>query len=144
MKFILSVDQKASMELSYTEVADFLSFFNDNRESATFYEALAEHPSSQIRAEVAAKTCLSIETLEKLAMDKSIEVVQRVASNKRAMSEFDDELLVKMIERDVSIALEIARYQLIHIQPFVQEIIADILTAHEDPLVREALQYEVE
>lgn len=142
MKITLAIDQQHSMEIGYSELADFIGFFNDNPSSADFYNHLSTHPASQIRAEVAGKTCLPLATLEKLAADASIEVVMKVAGNKTAMKSFDTEQILNMIRRDVSVALEIARYQLPYIQPFICEEVMEELSNHQDPNVRDAIKYE--
>jgi hypothetical protein len=142
MKFTLAINQTCSMEIAYSELADFIGFFNDNRSSSDFYDALSEHPASRIRAEVATKTCLPITTLERLSEDASLEVVQKVASNQAAMKAFRFEVVQKMIRRDVSIALEVARYQMPYLNEWVRELVEEELLEHRDPDVREALKIE--
>lgn len=142
MQITLAINQKHSMDIGYSELADFIGLFNDNPSSAGFYSELSTHPASQIRAEVAAKTCLPLATLEKLATDASIEVVLKVAGNKTAMQSFDTDKILCMIRRDVSVALEIARYQLPYMNPFVSEAVIEELRQHDDPNVRDALNVE--
>ena len=142
MKITLAIDQQHSMEIGYSELADFIGFFNDNSSSADFYNYLSTHPASQIRAEVAGKKCLPLATLEKLAADASIEVVMKVAGNNTAMKSFDADQILNMIRRDVSVALEIARYQLPYIQPFICEEVMEELSNHQDPNVWNAIKYE--
>ncbi len=142
MKITLSVDSKHSMEVAYSELADFLSFFNDDPSSADFYNVLASHPASQMRVAVAEKTCLPVATLEKLATDPSIEVVQKVAGNETALKAFGAELFKTMIGRDVSVALDLARHGLDSMKPSVRKAVTAVLMRHEDPDVRDALQVE--
>lgn len=66
----------------------------------------------------------------------------RVAGNKTAMQSFDTDRILDMIRRDVSVALEIARYQLPYMNPFVSEVVIEELRQHDDPNVRDALNVE--
>lgn len=142
MKITLAINQRHSMELNDSELADLIGFFNDNPSSSDFYNELSTHPASQIRAEVAGKTCLPLATLEKLAADSSIEVVMKVAGNKAAMKSFNAEKILDMARRDVSIALEIARYQMPFIQPFISQEVIEELLQHSDPAVRDAFNID--
>ena len=139
MNLTLSINQKSSIEVGYEELADFISFFNDAPSSAEFYASLAAHPASRIRSAIASKTCLSVSVLEKLALDPSIEVVQRVSSNSTALKSFSAELFKSMISRDVSIALELAQCLLDVLDPIARDVIKRQLINHEDPSVRDAL-----
>lgn len=141
MKITLSINSKHSMKVAYSELADLLGFFNDNPCSADFYNVLASHSASRVRVEIAAKTCLPVATLEKLAIDPSVEVVQRVACNETALKAFGVELFKTMIDRDVSVALELARW-LDSMKPSVRKAVKAELMKHEDPDVRDALQVE--
>lgn len=141
MKITLSIDSKHSMEVTCSELVDFLGFFNDNSSSADFYNVLASHPASRVRAAVAEKTCLPVATLEKLAVDPSIEVVQKVACNETALMAFGAELFKTMIERDVIVALELASNGLDSIKPSVRKAVTEMLMRYEDPDVLDALQF---
>ena len=135
IKFTLAINQNISMELEYSEVVDFIGFFNNKPSSVDFYNELSTHPASQVRSEIAGKTCLPLETFERLANDASIEVALKVAGNKTAMQTFSAEQIVNMIRRDVSVALEIARYQLPFIKLTEFEAVISELTVHDDPIV---------
>ena len=141
MKITLSVDSKHSMEVAYSELADILSFFNDNPSGADFYNVLACHPSGQMRVAVAGKACLPVATLEKLAADPSIEVVQKVAGNETALKALNAEQFKTMIGRDVSVALELARW-LDSMKPSVRKAVKAELMKHEDPDVRGAISHD--
>ena len=58
------------------------------------------------------------------------------------MQSFNAEKILEMVRRDVSIALEIARYQLPFIQPFESETVIEELLQHNDSTVREALKFD--
>lgn len=140
MKITLSIDSKHSMEVPDSELADFLGFFaGDNPSGTNFYSELAKHPSSRMRAEVAGKTCLPVAVLKKLAVDPSIEVVQRIARNETALQAFDAELFKAMIRRDVSVALEVV-HGLDSMKPSVRKAVKAVLMEHQDPSVRKAVQ----
>ena len=82
---------------------------------------------------------MPVSVLEKLALDPSIEVVQRVSSNSTALKSFSAELFKSMISRDVSIALELAQSLLDILDPIARDVIKRQLINHEDPSVRDAL-----
>ena len=123
MKITLSINSEHSIEVANSELAYFLFFSNDNPSRADFYNELASHPASQIRAEVASKTCLPVTTLEKLANDHSIEVVKKVACNETALKLFKAETLKSMLDRDASIAFDLAQRHLHSMKPAVRELV---------------------
>ena len=139
MKITVSIDSKQSIEIGYAELSEVLFSLSDNPSSADFFNRLASHPVSEIRAIAADKTCLSVATLERLANDPSIDVVQRVAHNDTALKSFKADTFKTMIGRDVSIALDLARYYHSAMRPSVSKAVKAELLKHEDPSVRNAL-----
>ena len=108
MKITLSIDSGNSLEISRTELDMILTCLDDNKRHAQFFAPLFDHPSSEIRSQIAAMSYLPLDELECLSRDPSIEVVRQVASNRRALKYFEAPLILKMISRDVSVAAEIA------------------------------------
>lgn len=139
MKITLSVDAKESIEIGHSDLADILSWLDDNTRHAFFFVRLAGHPASEVRSAVADKTELPIETLELLARDASIEVVRRVANNERALRLFELPLIQEMIRRDVSVATDIAA-NLYMVRHDVREGVLQILLQHADPKVAETAE----
>ena len=139
MKITLSVDSKESIEIGHSDLADFISWLEDNTRHAIFFSRLAGHPVSEVRSAVADKTELPIESLEQLARDPSIEVVRRVANNERALRLFELPLIQEMINRDVSVAADIAN-NLYVVREDVREGIIQTLLQYSDPKVVETTQ----
>jgi hypothetical protein len=139
MKITLSVDSKESIEIGHSDLADILSWLEDNTRHAFFFARLAGHPVSEVRSAVAGKTELPIETLEQLARDASIEVVRRVANNERALRLFELPLIQEMIHRDVCVAADIAD-NLQVVREDVREAVIQTLLHHADPRVAEAAE----
>jgi HEAT repeat protein len=143
MKITLSIDSKETIELGFSDVANFAGWLEDEN-YASFFSLLAKHPSSEVRCTAAYKSFLPLKTLRKLAIDPSIEVVRVVASNKMALKNFSASLIKKMIDRDVSVAAIIAD-NLHSLRDDAQVDIIVTLAKHSDPKVADvALEFEYE
>lgn len=108
MKITLSINSKYSVELNYRALANCLDDMGDEPAMAGLFNELADHPSGNVRYVLAMKKHLPIEALERLADDPNIEIMREVAKNKTALRLFKSDLLIRMIERDECVALELA------------------------------------
>jgi hypothetical protein len=136
MKITLSIDSKETIELNFEDAAVIVGQLADDEKYASFYSALVEHPSSEVRSTIAYKTCLPQTSLRKLAQDSSFEVVKNVASNETALAKFRLPLLRELIDYDVSIAIVMA-YSLYAVNEEIRGEVADYLLLHDDPKVLE-------
>jgi len=135
MRISISINAKNSILIGSSDTAFIIGCLPDDQRHATFFSRLIDHPAAEVRGAVAAMSCMDADTLEQLAADNSIEVVQQVARNKRALRNFKKSLILKMIERDVSVAAEIAE-NLEEVQEDYRAEITDVLSQHPDPKVR--------
>ena len=136
MKITLSVDSKESIEIGHSDLASIVRVLDDEPRYSGFFSALASHPASQVRCAVAFKSCLPIELLKKLAHDESIEVVREVASNETALNLFDKSQIQAMIDRDVSVASDLADNLFMVCEEKLDGLIHSLLK-HPDPRVAE-------
>jgi hypothetical protein len=147
MKITLSIDSKDasdSIEISHADLAMIVSCSKDDLRHAIFYSRLFDHPASEVRFEVAGMSNMPTDTLELMARDTSIEVVRQVANNKRALRMFKVSLLQEMINRDVSVAADIAD-NLSRVHEDARTDVIQVLLQHTDPkIVETAKNYEGE
>lgn len=136
MKITLSIDSAKSIEIGHYDLASIIRTLDDEPRHSGFFSALAFHPASKVRCAVAFKSCLPAELLEKLARDVSIEVVREVASNETALNLFDQPLLQAMIDRDVSVASDLADNLFMVCEEKLDGLIHSLMQ-HPDPLVAE-------
>jgi hypothetical protein len=136
MKIALSVDSQETIVLSLSDSANVVGWLDECVDSAPFFSRLADHPSSEVRSAVAFKTCLPQETFRQLARDPSIDVVKNIACNESAMSQFKLPLIQEMIDRDVSVATNIADF-LNLVNEEIREEVIHLLLQHDDPKVVE-------
>ncbi len=136
MKVTLSIDSGQSIEIAHSDLALIIGCLNDDRRYGVFCAPLFDHPDGEVRSAVAGKRFLPFDELECLSRDSSIEVVQQVASNRRALKMFEAPLWLKMISRDVSVAAEIAG-NLARIRESARGDVIDALLHHADPRVSE-------
>lgn len=134
MKITLSIDSKETIELSLSYSARIVSMLNDDEQYASFFSALTQHPSSEVRQQIAYKSYSPLKTLRHLAQDSSIGVVATVACNDTALASFKLSIFREMIERDVSVAINIAE-NLHVVNEEIRSEVMDILLQHDDPLV---------
>ncbi|MEQ1532591.1 MAG: hypothetical protein HOO97_01660 [Sideroxydans sp.] len=139
MKITVQIDGGFTTELPHADFANFIGLLEDAPIYANFYEALAAHPSSQIRAEVASKTCLLVDTYERLAQDSSIEVVRRFMGNTAALLSISTETLKTMIGRDISIASELVSWGVDEMDTERRGIVITELIKYDDPIIRDAI-----
>lgn len=142
MKITLSIDSKETIEIGHSDLAHIVNWLDDDTRHADFFSRLAEHPASEVRSAVAIKSFLPFEALEQLARDASIEVVRQVANNERALEMFDISLIQDMINRDVSVASEMAE-NLSMVREYIREELAYALSKHTDPKVVDAAEISV-
>ncbi|MDP2762036.1 MAG: hypothetical protein Q8O64_16845 [Sideroxyarcus sp.] len=134
MKITLSIDSKESIEIERYVLARFIDFMDDDAPLSKFFSVLASHPASEVRCAVASKSCLPIDLLEKMAHDESVEVVQEVACNETALNCFDQHQLQAMIDRDVSVASQLAD-NLFLVNLDKRDDLIYLLNKHPDPQV---------
>lgn len=134
MKITVSIDSKESIEMNHSDLANFVNWLNDEKQYAAFFARLAEHPASEVRSAIADKSVLPIEFIEKLARDPSIDVVCHVANNEHALATFELALIQEMIDRDVSVAVDIAE-NLSWVRQEVTDDVIQMLMKHPDPKV---------
>lgn len=142
MKITLSVNSKQSIEVGHSDLASIVHSLDDEPRHSAFFSALASHPASEVRCAVAGKSCLPVQLLEKLARDCSINVVKQVANNETALNLFDQSLIQMMIDRDVSVASDLADNLYMVCEERLDEIIHSLLQ-HTDPqVVDEAAKFD--
>ncbi|OIR01265.1 hypothetical protein GALL_167370 [mine drainage metagenome] len=135
MKISLSIDSKESIELSLMDAENVAGLLDDEKYTK-FFTLLAEHPSSEVRSAIAFKSNWPQITYRQLARDPSIEVVRNIAFNEDAMSQFKLPLILEMVDRDVSVATNIAEW--LHlVNEEVRDEVIQALLQHEDPKVVE-------
>lgn len=139
MKVKLSIDSGLSIEISHSNLAMLIGCLPDDLPHAILFSKLCDHPSSEVRGAVASMEFMLSNVLEVLARDSSVEVVRRVANNKRAFKVLKNSLILEMINRDVNIALDIA-YTLSWLQAEACTEIVQALLLHNDPQVIEITQ----
>jgi len=137
MKVTLSIDSKQSTEINPSDLATIIGDLPDDLTHAILFAGLCDHPSSEVRCAVAGLSCMSSDVLESMARDPSIEVVRQVASNRFALEMFKAPLILEMINRDVSLALEIAESLALIPVDQIREKIIQTLLLHTDPRVVE-------
>lgn len=138
MQISLSIDSQVSIDINHSNLANFVCWLDDEEKYAEFFSRLAGHPAAEVRSAVAIKSFLSHEALQQLARDSSVEVVHQVANNEKAMEMFDVSLIMEMIARDVSVAVDIAN-SLPTIRQYIRDEVAYVLSKHTDPKVLDAL-----
>jgi len=136
MKVKLTIDSGCSFEIPYAELTKIIELLADKLPEGIFLSKLACHQSSYVRSAVAAMPELESGTLERLARDVSIDVLRKVANNKRALRMFKNQLILEMIGRDVSVANVIAENLPYILDDSREEIIQNLLS-HPDPCVVE-------
>lgn len=134
MKITLSVDSAESVVIGHASLASIVFSLEDELCNLGFFSALVSHPASEVRSAVAGKSCLPIEMLWKLARDSSIDVVKAVASNETALNMFKQPQFQAMIDRDVSVASELANSLWMVSEDNLNGLIHSLLK-HPDPLV---------
>ena len=97
---------------------------------------LAQHPASEVRSAIAGKESLPLNVLVAFVDDASIEVVRQLANNRLALKLFELPLLQKMINRDVSVADDIAD-NLHRVSKLVRVGVIQALLQYTDPKVVE-------
>lgn len=136
MKITLSIDSKETIVLSLADTENIVGWLDDGADYVPFFTRLAEHPCSEVRSAVALRTFLSRETLKQLARDPSIDVVKNIACNDSALAQFRLPLILEMIERDVSVAANIADF-LDRVNEEIREEVIHSLLQHNDPKIVE-------
>ena len=138
MKVTLSIDSKQSTEIKPSDLATIIGDLPDDLAHAILFAPLCDHPSSEVRCAIAGLSYMSSDTLEILARDASIEAVRQVANNKRALQTFKAPLILEMIRRDVSVALEISGNLSWILVNEIREEVIQALLLHTDSQVVEA------
>jgi len=143
MKITLSIDSKKSIAIGHSDLANIISWLDDDRRYGVFFAQLFDHPASEVRSAVAGKSFLPLDELECLSRDASIEVVRVVANNKRALKMFEAQLFLRMISRDVSVAADIAD-NLSRVRKSSRAAVIQSLLQHTDPKIVEAAENYVD
>ncbi|MDH2915532.1 MAG: hypothetical protein PXX77_01515 [Gallionella sp.] len=142
MKVTAQVNQVSPIEFSQSSLRLLIGFLEDEPVNHAFFDELALHPSSQIRAEVAGKLNLSAATFERLSVDPSIEVVKTISTNSTAWEVLPAEVFKTMIRRDVSVALEMLAWSLGEMRPDLREVVLAEILKYDDPAILDAVQNE--
>lgn len=136
MKITVSIDSH-SIELDADSVERLVSNLRDAEEYKVLYRALADHPASGVRSEVAYKDHLDAETVNKLANDPVPEVRRNLLRSNSGRAVLTEAQLQLLAEGDVDcaeiIADSLGRYQL------ESDALALMLAEHTDPKVRRSL-----
>jgi len=126
-----------SLELSADLVESIVSGLPDTDEFQEFYSALATHPASSVRAQIAYKDHIGAETVVLLAQDQSPEVRRYVVRSEAGRTHLTEEMLRTLAEHDIecaeTIAGSIAGYEQVE-----SESLVEMLASHSDPKVRRA------
>lgn len=125
-------------ELGYECVSSLASRLDDSHENQSIFECMALSQSSEVRGEIATKSCISESTAELLADDPSIEVRRRLIGSTPFQEWASTELLLDYIKQDVECARSIA-YNLESFLNAQVDKLAEEISAHSDPDVRNAL-----
>lgn len=136
MKITLSINSNEIVEIGHSDLANIVNWMGDDAQYASFFAELSDHPSGAVRCAVAGKSALPYRALKQLARDPSIEVVRNVANNEQALERFKASLFQEMLDRDVSVAAEIAE-NLLSVNESARAHVMLCLLEHPDPRVAE-------
>lgn len=126
-----------SIDLSADLVESVVSGLPDTEEYQEFYSALAMHPSSGVRAQVAYKDHITAETVVLLARDVSPEVRRHAVRSKAGRTHLTEEMLRSLANNDIECAETIAG-SMGEYEQVESESLAEMFAAHSDPKVRRA------
>jgi hypothetical protein len=142
VKFSLLVQIDGGEEKRFEIGSEVLSRMSsgipDAADSQDILHFLAMSPSSEVRADVAYKDCISEETVELLANDNSIDVRRRLCGQTPFSEWATTEKLIEFINLDLDCARTIAGRINEYSNADTNEVAA-VLRDHSDPDVRRAL-----
>jgi len=72
----------ASIKVSYEALRSLISCETDSEENAVLFEALAEHPSTEVREQISYKSSINEKTVHILMKDKSVNVLRNLPRNR--------------------------------------------------------------
>lgn len=140
MNIALSMaDSNESIEIKHSDLESVVSRLDDDVCYGFIFSRLVTHAASEIRSVVARKATVPIEILEQLVSDVSIEVVRQLANNYSALQLLELSQFELMINRDVSVAAEIAE-NLFMMREDVRDDVIQILINHTDPMVVQTVE----
>lgn len=143
MKVTAQINQGAAFELPHSAVHELIGILDEQPATQCLFEEISSHPSSQIRAAVAAKLNLSTTTYQRLAHDPSIDVVKAIAGNSSAWQVLSADTFKTMIRRDVSVTLELLTwlaYGGIEMPEAVRDEVLAEIKKSDDPAIIESVQ----
>ena len=134
---LVSADGSLVCQLSGEALASLVYALPNTKDMSDFYLALAKHPDSRVRENLAAKEHLPEEAVYLLAKDSSIDVVLAVVRNYcvREFLSIDD--LMAVCRADPKLASEIA--QNVETYANADSQIMEYLESHPDSAVRQSL-----
>ena len=124
----------ASILVSCDSISALLSHATDSEENASLFEALAEHPSADVREQIAYKDSINENTVHILLKDNSINVLRNLVRNRAFRVYASDEQVSNLVERDAEIAISIASsYD--DFENVDHDALVELLIEHSDPRV---------
>ena len=125
--------------LGVETLTDVISQLPDTQEFESVFEELSKSPSYTVRAAVAVKTHLSPEVVNRLAHDKTRQVVSNLLANSSVAKQIPQSVLAaKLAQDDPELLVEIIG-ELHGLPQLDHEAVAVELASHPDPAVRRAL-----
>lgn len=137
-RIVINTKPETVIDLGSSDLGNIASNLPDQEGNAPVFTALAGHPASYVREQVATKEHLSEAALNKLIGDVSVNVLRNVVGSQRARTSATTEQLLAAIARDVDAAENIARSVESYDNADTDKL-ADALMTHTDPKVRTAL-----
>ena len=127
-----------SSNLSFYDLEQLSSNLDDSESSSPLFHILSNHPSENVRENIAYKDNLNEETFEILSNDKSINVLRRLINSDAAKKYASNQKLIEWINLDSELAKSIASYINRYENGEIDEL-AEILSNHIDPSVASEL-----
>jgi predicted methyltransferase len=122
------------MPLSYSAVSSIAADLQDHKDNTKYFSVLSNHPSVDVRSNIAIKEKLDKETVLRLANDTSVTVLRSLSSN----SAFKKIATIDMLEKMIKLDEEIAKNVGYHIAGYAEcdiDKIVDLLFKTESPEV---------
>jgi hypothetical protein len=120
--------------LSYESASSAVSSAADSKDNSLLFEALAEHPASQVREQVAYKDLISEKTISLLVKDSSVNVLRNLVRNESFRKYASHDQIIDLVSRDVEIAASVAQ-NLESYENVDHQALVEILLGSEDPYV---------
>jgi hypothetical protein len=124
--------------LSYELLSTLVSYYPDNAKGQTLFRLASQHPSAEVRLQVANKNKIDEETCHRLISDDALAVLKNIVSNAVFKETVTLEILEKYltIDRELAeaIAYDLESYKLVDILN-----LAELIANNKDPSVVAAL-----